>query len=531
VRVETFAERVLRRPLWPHQLEAAHTDRFITCIAAARRTGKSTLAEVLAIHTAFSNAGCRVLILSATQDAARRVTEAIGETLARNPETRGAVIVDHATRIRLGNGSQIISLPASQRQVRGYGERVLLVILDEASFMPAELWTAASYVALDERANGSRIVMLGTPFGGSEHFFRQAFLAGLDASPDHAAFNWTFRVNPKLDHAYLERQRDRISPAEYSAEILGEWSDAVGQLFPDDLLAAQTAPFVAPTLAEMIAAPAQPSLGLDWAVSFDKSAAAAIYRLPGGDRLNVGDDGRPKFVLAPHSWPAGTRFTQVVDDVHRLPARYINSETNGVGAGPSQQLEEAVKRYRRERDGRVEKLRWNFVATTNAKKTAGYGCILGLAERGQLFWPADPEWLRQLRGLRFEQGERGFTKIEAEDAIVHDDITDAAMLATMPYSPRKGRIVCHLQKVANPRYASPDCVLPGDLGPVVESGSGYRIYERPPLQSITGGGGLTLPPGTVPTDLQAYAPPLSPQVRKARELLAAKQQERTADGE
>jgi hypothetical protein len=139
----TFAERVLRRPLWPHQLEAAAADRFITTIAAARRTGKTALVEMLAIHTAFANRGCRVLILSATQDAARRLTESIGQTLNGGRLTRGAVVDDFATRVRLANGPEIVSLPASQRQVRGYGAGVLLVILDEAGFMPGELWQAA----------------------------------------------------------------------------------------------------------------------------------------------------------------------------------------------------------------------------------------------------------------------------------------------------------------------------------------------------------------------------------------------------
>ena len=43
-----------------------------------------------------------------------------------------------------------------------------------------------------------------------------------------------------LDRAYLERQKHRVSPMEYAAEVLGEWSDAVGALFPRALLDAAT---------------------------------------------------------------------------------------------------------------------------------------------------------------------------------------------------------------------------------------------------------------------------------------------------
>jgi hypothetical protein len=214
--------------------------------------------------------------------------------------------------------------------VRGYGEGVLLVILDEASFMPPELWTAAHYTALDERASGSRVVMLGTPFGSRDHFFRRAFEAGRDGDPDHASFHWTFEANPNLDRAYLARQRERVSPPEYAAEVLGEWSDAAGQLFPDELIEAQTAPVEVPTLAGLIGLDPRPALGLDWGVSFDRSAAAIVYRLPGMDRVNAGLGARPRLLLIPHVWAVRTRLSAIVEEVHRLLARYILTETSGV---------------------------------------------------------------------------------------------------------------------------------------------------------------------------------------------------------
>lgn len=103
VSVAAFAEQVLRQPLWPHQIEAAESDAFIRVIAAARRTGKSTLAEAEAIWTAMRERNVRVLLLSATQEASRRLTEGIAATLNANPLTRGAVTDDYATRIKLTN--------------------------------------------------------------------------------------------------------------------------------------------------------------------------------------------------------------------------------------------------------------------------------------------------------------------------------------------------------------------------------------------------------------------------------------------
>lgn len=487
-----FCAQVLRRPLWDHQVEVAEASSFITVIAKARRTGGTVLAEAMAMHRAFSNRDCKVLILSATQDAARRVTESIGAQLATNDLTKGAVVDDFATRIRLRNGSQIISLPASQRQVRGYGEGVLLVILDEAGFMPSELWTAAQYVALDERANGSRILMLGTPWGGAEHFFRQSFLAGqYDEDPDHASFHWTYKVNPSLDHTYLERARERVSPVEYAAEVLGEWSDAVGALFPRELLERQTADIEVPALHELDGL-ARPIIGCDWGVSFDRSAQAVIYRLPVAD---LNEDAKARFVVFPYIWPQGAKLiSDVVAGIAASPApfAYIATETNGVGAGPSQEL--------RERLGKREPgKQWLHVHTTSQTKTVGYGGILGLIDSEQLVLPRDPDLLRQLAGLRFEQGERGFTHIEAEHAAQHDDVADALMLAALPCNlghRSKGMppLMSYLGRLATPRIAPADAAVPSLDQEIVTTGAGLRVYRRPPLQSASGQA-LTLPSG------------------------------------
>ena len=267
------------------------------------------------------------MILSATQDAARRLTESIGPTLTRSSLTRGAVVDDYATRIRLTNDSEIISLPASQRQVRGYGEGVLLTILDEAAFMPEELWTAARYTALDERRNGSRLLLLGTPFG--DNFFRQSFEAGQRGDPDFAAFHWTYKANPNLDHSYLERERERVPAVVYANEILGEWTDALDSPFAG-LLEPNTADIEIPTLSTL-GGPAQPMMGLDIGVSKDRSACVGIARLP-VSRLNTHRPQRSVFgVVMVHVWPQATRLAEVVSDVLASPAPLGRRVPRGVG--------------------------------------------------------------------------------------------------------------------------------------------------------------------------------------------------------
>ncbi len=488
--VDQFA-RLLGVELWDHQRELAESKAFINVTAAARRTGKTETAEVVGMYEAFCHRACKVLILSAGQDAARRLTESIGARLNANSMTAGAVVDAYATRITLSNRSEIISLPASQKQVRGYGKGVRLVVIDEAGFVDDSLWAAAHYCAMDERGHGSRLMLLGTPWGSFTHFFRKAFQAGQDGDPDYASFQWKHTVNPLLDAAYLERQRDRVSPAEFAAEIEGEWSDAVGSLFSRELLERQTADIEIPALAEL-QGPARGAIGCDWGVSYDRSAAVGVFRLP-TTPLNAGKPARPVFVALPWVWEQGDELNNVVDAVVGGLAhfRYVSPEVNGVGAYPSTELRRRAAQSRRGR----QPWTWNFVSTTNASKTTAYGAILGLLEREQLVLPRHPALLRQLAGLKFEQRERGFMHIAAEDSAVHDDVADALMLAMLPYRPpRAHRVVCHMTSLAGSSRAPVDAAAPELDCPVVATGGGLQLYSRPTLQSVGG------------RDISLYAP-------------------------
>jgi hypothetical protein len=122
--------------------------------------------------------------------------------------------------------------------------------------------------------------------------------------------------------------------------------------------------------------------------------------------------------------------------------------------------------------------------------------LLGLAEAGRLWWPCDPGLLRQLHGLKIERGERGFTRIEADDPAVHDDVCDAAMLAALPYSPSGSkRVVSGLLGLADPRRASADADVPTLDCEVITTPTGLRVYRRPALQGV-GDRYVTLPEAT-----------------------------------
>lgn len=479
--------------LWPHQIEAANSDAFVTVIAKARQTGGSMFLQCLAIYTAFRDAGVSVVIVSATQESSRGMTEAIGARLAGNPLTKGSVVDEQSMRVKLANGSSIVSLPASERQIRGRTAR--LVLLDESSYLHPRIWQAAEYVALAQRAQGSRIVMCSTPY--SVGFFRDSYEAGLNGDPDFDSFHWDYKVKgPNLDAAYLERQRERVSPSQYDAEVLGKFSDAAGSLFSRELLASVTADFEVPQMHEL-RPPAAGLYGADWGQSRDRSSLAVIHRLPDLG-LNPDAEKMPRFILFSYGWPLATPLYESVQDIVNIPARAHcwAVEQNGIGQMPSAE----VGRLLRERDH--EPKLWAFTATTAAKKTAGFGILLHLMEKGQLVIPRDPELLRQLSGLVFQHKAQGFTSYENDSDIADfDDRCDSAFLATGVYTEKStGRVQTLLQGLAGQRAVADVEMHPLNCA-VVETGAGHRLYERPAIQSVADQN------FTLPLSVSSVAPP------------------------
>jgi hypothetical protein len=119
---------------------------------------------------------------------------------------------------------------------------------------------------------------------------------------------------------------------------------------------------------------------------------------------------------------------------------------------------------------------------------------------GSSYCPITPTSSRELAGLRYEQGERGLTRIEAGDPGLRDDLADSLALATSPFT-RHGRVDCRLARLS--RSAIPDADVPA-VEDTVTTGGGLVVPRRPFLQSVNG------PEVSLPAQLAAPAPPREP---------------------
>lgn len=232
---------------------------------------------------------------------------------------------------------------------------------------------------------------------------------------------------------------------------------------------------------------ARGAAGLDIGVSYNHSALVLLFRLA-IDSLNPDRPWRPVFLALTHMWPAKTPLHQVVEDVMRLhPAiAYLTVEVNGVGSMVGQ---ECLRHLR----GARPRTTLNLCATTSRKKTTGYGQVLSLMEHGQLLLLRHADMMRQLAGIKFEQGDRGFTRIENSDEAVMDDIADALYLSTFPFTAKRG-VGTRLSRWADPEHAVPDAHVPPSAGETFTTPGGLHVWRKPPLQSLEGQR-LTFPSG------------------------------------
>jgi tRNA(Met) C34 N-acetyltransferase TmcA len=97
----------------------------------SRQSGKSTVAALIAIHTAITLPNALVLLVSPSQRQSAELFRSLMmlfRKLKDAPEARN----ESALRVELANGSRIVALPGDERTIRGYAGAALVVI-DEAA--------------------------------------------------------------------------------------------------------------------------------------------------------------------------------------------------------------------------------------------------------------------------------------------------------------------------------------------------------------------------------------------------------------
>lgn len=467
-----FAKAVCGAPLWPHQLEVATSPARYRVICAGRQSGKSRTLATIGLHAAFAKPRSLTLIVSAGEVAsARLLAEASALTAA--PLLRGSIADELKGSITLSNGSQVLSVPASIKQIRGWAADLL--IIDEAGFVDHSIWQAAEPVVIAKP--GSRVILTSSPWGSADHFYRALWRRGMDR-PDAQvrSWHWPSSISPLVDAQLLEQIRGR-EPADYFArEFLAEWTDAAGSFFSEDELVGSVADYALMSPEEVRARnpynhetkdrdrPWTTVMGVDWAYSVDAQACVLISAMDDGG-LNGGDDlvyYLPWFE-ARYRCPYATwvdRLAEVASAYHVVTAA---SECNGCGAPPTETL-----RDRLHRDG--TRTHVSAVWTDNRRKMSGFSRLKMMMQAvpnsgtGRLVLPRAPELLSQLRALEFEQLTGGGLRIEVPERAGHDDLAMALMQSVSCIRPGR-RLTGEIE--------------PRPMMPYTTTGNGVRVPLKP----------------------------------------------------
>lgn len=531
--VAAFAE-LAGFPLAPFQRRALDLGSRVTVVVAPRQSGKSRSLAVLALHWAFRRRGQRVLVVSAGEDAARRLLGQVRRIATGSELLAGSVLDEQAALLTLTNGSEVRSVPASERQVRGWTVDLLLV--DEAALVPDDLLLGAAMPTTAARPE-ARVVLASSPLTAAGAFYDHAVRG--DAGSEHVrTFRWALSDAEWITPSVIEAARESMSELRFRAEYEGEFASGADALFTRSALDRVLADYL-PAPLERLEGPARVLAGVDWGATVDRSAVVAVGRLAGRER---------RFgVVCAHRWRAGAPLARVIDDVASSPAHFdtVAMETNGLGMPCAQELMVRLRRRALESGGgrsggtvlmgaqdferALERppRRWpgrpTFVTrklpvhTTAELKAATYSALRLMVDEGRLVIPAAAEELvRELLMLRVDLTPSGTERVEASTG--HDDLADALMLACAPHRDGQGRWRSLLGLYADSRRPLPAPAIPPgvDLGRLeyVPTAGGLDVPRRPVWQSVRG------PEVTVPPGLELRPAP-DPRLERARAAVAA----------
>jgi Terminase large subunit, T4likevirus-type, N-terminal len=196
-------------------------------VNCTRQWGKSTITALATLHACLYQAPARVILVSASQ---AQSTELFRKVHSFWEKLSGAPLAkqESLTRMELSNGSRVISLPGSERTVRGYS--ATLIVIDECARCSDEL-VAAVRPMLAAAADGGRFICLSTPAGRRGFFYEQW---------EHGTGWERFEVKasgcPRIKQEFLDVELSQLGPMMYAQEYDCQFIDSDTSVFSSELI-------------------------------------------------------------------------------------------------------------------------------------------------------------------------------------------------------------------------------------------------------------------------------------------------------
>ena len=231
----SFARRLGLGPdPWQENLLRSASERVL--LNCCRQSGKSTMTAIVALHRALYHPSSLILCLAP----ALRQSQELFSKIAGFYRHLGRPILAVAERklsLELENRSRIITLPGSEKTVRGFSGAALLVV-DEAARVEDSLYYAVRPMLA---VSGGSLMMLSTPYGKRGAFFEE----------------WTNGIGweryevpatqcPRISEAFLEEERRSLPRRVYRQEYECSFEETNDQVFSFEDVAAAISKDVTP---------------------------------------------------------------------------------------------------------------------------------------------------------------------------------------------------------------------------------------------------------------------------------------------
>jgi hypothetical protein len=185
---------------WQEDFLRSSADRVL--LNCSRQSGKCTMSAVIALHRALYHPGSLVLCLAP----ALRQSQELFAKIAGFYRDLGRPVAPQGERklsLELENDSKIITLPGSEKTIRGYSGASLLLV-DEASRVDDGLYYAIRPMLA---VSGGSLMMLTTPFGK-----RGVFYAEWTEGEGWNRYEVPAGQCPRIPDSFLEEER-RVLPS------------------------------------------------------------------------------------------------------------------------------------------------------------------------------------------------------------------------------------------------------------------------------------------------------------------------------
>jgi hypothetical protein len=221
---------------WQEDLLRSTSDRVL--LNCSRQSGKSTISAIIALHRALYYPGALILCLA---PALRQSQELFGKVanfyrdLGRSVAPQG----ERKLSLKLENGSRIITLPGSEKTIRGFSGVGLLVV-DEASRVEDELYFAVRPMLA---VSGGALMMLSTPHGKRGVFYEE-WTGGSSAGWER--YRVTAEECPRISPEFLEEERQALPAWVYRQEYECSFEETEDQVFSTEMVERAVTPEVTP---------------------------------------------------------------------------------------------------------------------------------------------------------------------------------------------------------------------------------------------------------------------------------------------